>query len=83
MKEASKLVRKGKRPAVWLGKDQQVIAAEIGVAQSTISNWLRGLHEPTDEALQALSDCTGLPPAEIKRRINAARKKSDLSIAHA
>jgi transcriptional regulator with XRE-family HTH domain len=41
------------------------VAADLGIAVSTVNSWELGLRFPTGEHFQALADYTGLPPCRL------------------
>ena len=61
--------RRGRRPQASLGVGQIELAKGMGVAQSTISRWLRGEVSIAEDDLSKLCDLTGLTAEEIKKKI--------------
>jgi transcriptional regulator with XRE-family HTH domain len=53
---------------------QMEAAARIGVAQTTVSAWLRGESLPTNLAVPALATALGMPVEDLRALITAERE---------
>lgn len=59
-------------------KSQAAVARKVGVSESTISKWLRGLNRPSDAQIDRLADIVGIDPGHFF----AAPDLFDRQLAH-
>ena len=52
------------------GVKQKWLAQQIGVSEVTISNWMRGIHKPTDENLKKIAEVLNMDFQLLKEAIN-------------
>jgi transcriptional regulator with XRE-family HTH domain len=51
------------------GVKQKWLAQQIGVSEVTISNWVKGIHEPNDEHLTKMADILNIELSILKNEI--------------